>query len=98
VWLGFDRPKSIASGAAGGTFAAPIFGQMMARWGGLTSEPWATPSNVVAVELDKTTGDIAEDSLPADRRYTEFFIAGTEPPALRVDARRLFRHGPLIGF
>ncbi|MCC7003325.1 MAG: PBP1A family penicillin-binding protein [Gemmatimonadaceae bacterium] len=98
VWLGFDRPKSIASGAAGGTFAAPIFGQMMARWGGLSSEPWVAPSNVVVVELDKTTGDIAEDSLPTDRRYTEYFIAGTEPPALRIDARRLFRHGPLIGF
>ncbi len=98
VWLGFDRPKSIAPGAAGGSFAAPIFGQMMARWGGLSSEPWVAPSNVVLVELDRLSGDIVDDSLPPERRYREYFIAGTEPPALRVDARRLFRHGPLIGF
>ena len=27
VWLGFDRPRPIARGAAGGTYAAPIFGR-----------------------------------------------------------------------
>src|SRR6185369_16886431 len=29
VWLGFDRPKTIAKGAVGGLLAAPIWGQMM---------------------------------------------------------------------
>ena len=32
VWLGFDRPKTIASGAVGGGLAAPIWGQMIGRY------------------------------------------------------------------
>ena len=32
VWLGFDKPKTITPGAAGGTLAAPIFGKMMAEY------------------------------------------------------------------
>ena len=98
VWLGFDRPKTITPGAAGGSLAAPIFGQMLARWGGLSSEPWTPPRGVVVAELDRETGLLAEDTTPPERRYTEYFVAGTEPPALRVDARRLFRLGPIVGF
>ncbi|MEX2181485.1 MAG: PBP1A family penicillin-binding protein [Gemmatimonadaceae bacterium] len=95
VWLGFDRPKSIAPGAAGGALAAPIFGQMLARWGGAAEEGWAVPEGVVSAELDRDTGALAEFDTPAERRVVEFFVAGTEPPALRLDARRLFRLGPL---
>lgn len=98
VWLGFDRPRMITSGAAGGTLAAPIFGQMLARWGGLAAEPWTRPSGVVVAELDRTTGKLAELDAPAASRYTEYFVAGTEPAALRIDARRLFRAGPIVGF
>ncbi len=90
VWLGFDRPKSIAAGAAGGVLAAPIFGQMLARWGGATTDPWPVPSNVVLAEIDRETGDLSEPTTPVERRYVESFVAGTEPAALRVDARRLF--------
>jgi len=32
VWLGFDRPTSIAPGVAGGSLAAPVFGEMLAHW------------------------------------------------------------------
>src|SRR5678809_307407 len=32
VWLGFDKPKTITPGAAGGSLAAPIWGKMMARY------------------------------------------------------------------
>ena len=32
VWLGFDRPKTIAPGVAGGSLAAPIWGEMMAKY------------------------------------------------------------------
>lgn len=98
VWLGFDRPKTITPGAAGGSLAAPIFGQMLSRWGGLAAESWAVPRGVVVAELDRETGRLAEDETPPERRYTEYFVAGTEPPALRVDARRLFRLGPIVGF
>jgi len=96
VWLGFDRPKSIAPGAAGGVLAAPIFGQMLGRWGGATTAGWPVPSNVVQAEMDRDTGELAEADTPAPRRYVESFVAGTEPPALRVDARRLIlTFGPL---
>jgi penicillin-binding protein 2D len=99
VWLGFDRPKTITSGAAGGTIAAPIFGQMLARWGGLTAQDWPMPSSVIVAELDRETGDLAEQWTPDDRRYREYFVPGSEPGALRIDARRLFlTYGPLPVF
>ena len=98
VWLGFDRPRMIAPGAAGGSLAAPIFGQMLARWGGLVAEQWVPPAGVIVAELDRQTGLLAEPETPVDRRYMENFVAGTEPAALRIDARRLFRVGPIVGF
>lgn len=99
VWLGFDRPRTIARGAAGGGLAAPIFGQMLARWGGASAQPWPLPANVVVAEMDRATGDLAEPTTPPERRYMESFVAGTEPGALRVDARRLFlTFGPLPVF
>ncbi len=98
VWLGFDKPRTITPGAAGGSLAAPIFGQMLSRWGGLASDPWLPPSGVVSAELDRESGQLAEVETPPERRYVEYFVAGTEPAALRVDARRLFRAGPIIGF
>ena len=98
VWLGFDRPRTITPGAAGGSLAAPIFGQMLARWGGLAADPWTPPSGVVIAELDRKTGLLSETTTPVERRYTEYFVAGTEPAALRIDARRLFRAGPIVGF
>ena len=98
VWLGFDRPRPITPGAAGGTLAAPIFGQMLARWSGLTTDAWVAPSRVVAAELDRQTGLLAEPETPPERRYLEYFVPGTEPAALRIDARRLFRAGPIVGF
>jgi penicillin-binding protein 1A len=98
VWIGFDRPRSISPGAAGGTLAGPIFGQMLARWGGLTPAVWTPPAGVVTVELDRATGDLADPNTPPARRYAEVFVAGTEPAALRVDARRLLRAAPWVGY
>ena len=98
VWLGFDRPKTITAGAAGGSLAAPIFGQMLAQWGRLGAVAWTQPSAVVTAELDRASGLLADAETPLERRYTEFFVPGTEPAALRLDARRLFRMGPLVGY
>ncbi len=95
VWLGFDRPRSIMPGAAGGTLAAPIFGQMLARSAYGRGAPWTPLPTLVTAELDRTTGKLADASTPTDRRYSEYFLAGTEPGALRVDARRLFGWGPI---
>jgi len=98
VWLGFDRPKPIARGAAGGVLAAPIFGQMLARWGGAATEPWYPPLSVVVAEVDRETGALSDSLTPPERRQLEYFVPGTEPGALRVDVRRLFLLGPLPVF
>ena len=98
VWLGFDKPRSIAEhGVAGGSLAAPVFARMLAQAG--YTHPgsiWEAPSGLVTAELDRHTGKLADASTPAERRYTEYFLAGTEPGALRVDVRRLFVLGPIM--
>ena len=85
VWLGFDRPKTITPGAAGGSLAAPIWGAMMARYyaGRATPAGWNPPPGLVTAELDRVTGLLADALTPPERRYTEYFIPGTEPEPLR---------------
>ncbi len=98
VWLGFDKPKTITPGAAGGSLAAPIWGKMMARYYALTRPPttsWTPPAGVIEGELDRVTGQMATISTPADRRYTEYFVEGTEPEPLRFDPWKLFQFGAI---
>jgi 1A family penicillin-binding protein len=85
VWLGFDRPKTIAPGVAGGSLAAPIWGAMMAKYyaGRPAPAPWTPPVGLVTAELDRATGQLADSTTPPDRRYTEYFLPGTEPEPLR---------------
>jgi penicillin-binding protein 1A len=106
VWLGFDRPRSITPGAAGGSLAAPVWGRMMSRYFnssagraslGASDAGWIAPVGVISGELDRVTGQLATPSTPADRRYTEYFVEGTEPEPLRADPWKIFRWGP-IGF
>jgi membrane carboxypeptidase/penicillin-binding protein len=104
VWLGFDKPVTITSGAAGGSLAAPVWGKMVARYYAshpeiLTSRPadqWTPPLGVIYGELDRSTGELATDETPADRRYTEYFVEGTEPAPLRADPWKLFGWGAII--
>jgi penicillin-binding protein 1A len=104
VWLGFDKPTSITSGAAGGSMAAPIWGKMVARYyasqpqliASHAAEQWSPPVGVIMGDVDRVTGELATDQTPADRRYTEFFVEGTEPPTLRADPWKLFAWGPII--
>jgi penicillin-binding protein 1A len=97
VWLGFDRPKTITSGAAGGTLAAPIFGKMMADYyASRTPREWTPPNGLIAAELDRITGQLADSATPPERRYVEYFLAGTEPLPLRVNGWHLFRNGPIL--
>ena len=105
VWLGFDTPKTITPGAAGGSLAAPVWGKMMARYYASSagrslersSARWTPPLGVISGELDRLTGQLATALTPADRRYTEYFVEGTEPEPLRADPWKVFRFGP-IGF
>ena len=104
VWLGFDKPVSITAGAAGGSLAAPVWGKMLARYYAakpeiLTSraaEQWTPPLGVIFGDVDRATGELATDQTPADRRYTEYFVEGTEPAPLRADPWKLFAWGPII--
>ncbi|MGZ3372600.1 MAG: transglycosylase domain-containing protein [Gemmatimonadaceae bacterium] len=104
VWLGFDKPTSITAGAAGGSLAAPVWGKMLARYYAakpeiLTSraaEQWTPPIGVIFGDVDRATGELATDQTPADRRYTEYFVEGTEPAPLRADPWKLFAWGPII--
>ena len=105
VWLGFDTPKTITPGAAGGSLAAPVWGRMMAKYYGSSAgrelerslARWAPPVGVISGELDRMTGQLATIATPADRRYTEYFVEGTEPESLRADPWKVFKWGP-IGF
>jgi len=104
VWLGFDKPTSITAGAAGGSLAAPVWGKMLARYYAakpeiLTSraaEQWTPPVGVIFGDVDRATGELATDQTPPDRRYTEYFVEGTEPASLKADPWKLFGWGPII--
>jgi penicillin-binding protein 1A len=88
VWFGFDRPKTIMPGAAGGRLAAPVWGSFMnAVYIGAAPElpapePWSWPEGILAVQVDGATGLLASDACPTDRVYTEFYIPGTQPTQL----------------
>jgi penicillin-binding protein 1A len=92
VWIGFDRPRTITPGAAGGSLAAPIWSQMVARSGASTSRvPWNPPAGVISAELDRVTGRLADPESPPESRYTEYFLGGTEPLSVRLDSWGVFR-------
>ncbi|HSK18868.1 MAG TPA: PBP1A family penicillin-binding protein [Longimicrobiales bacterium] len=84
VWFGFDRPRRIMNGAAGGLLAAPVWGDFMRRvYIGdnaelPTPEPFAWPSGIVEREIDAESGRLANEWCPTNV-VPEYFIAGTEP-------------------
>jgi len=76
---------------------APVFAEMLAQAGYThPAATWDVPPGLISAELDRSTGRLADTFTPPDRRYTEYFLPGTEPGALRVDARRLFVLGPIM--
>jgi penicillin-binding protein 1A len=100
VWLGFDRPSTIMPGAAGGSLAAPIWGEMMARYyaGRAAPAPWSPPAGLLAAQLDRLTGMPADSLTPPAQRYTEFFVPGTEPQAVKDVPWRAGGFGGLLGY
>jgi len=85
VWFGFDRPRRILPGAAGGQYAGPVWGQFMRRvYIDEPAElpvpaPWEFPAGVVARQIDRESGKLAADFCAGDATYTEYFVEGTEP-------------------
>ncbi|MDB4905531.1 MAG: penicillin-binding protein family [Gemmatimonadetes bacterium] len=99
VWLGFDKPRTIMPGAAGGTLAAPIWGEMMRSYyaGRTVPTAWSSiTSDLVAVEYDRASGAPADAITPEERRYVEYFIPGTEPVALRRNPWGVAQWGAVV--
>lgn len=98
VWLGFDTPQSIVPGAAGGTLAAPVWGDMIAKYyqGNQPAGTWDDiPAGIATAELDRLGGEPATDTTPPEQRYTEYFMDGTQPGAPAQAAWALWSWGPI---
>jgi penicillin-binding protein 2D len=92
VWVGFDKPVPIAPGAAGGSLAAPIWGDMIGRYyAERSSGEWNLPAGIVAMDFDRDKMAPADSTTLPERRYTEYFIDGTQPG----DPWALFANGPI---
>ena len=64
---------------------------------GARTTAWETPpAGLVYGELDRETGALADALTPADRRYIEFFLEGTEPAMLKADPWRMPQFGPIV--
>jgi penicillin-binding protein 2D len=97
VWLGFDQPQTITPGAAGGSLAAPIWARVAAAADrGHEFTDWVPPATLESADLDRLTGAPADSATPPDRRYTEYFLPGTLPPALRFEPLSVFERGPVV--
>ena len=85
VWLGFDQPRRIIGGAAGGTYAAPVWADFMnaVYFGEAPLRPvpeqWSRPPELTARTVDELSGGLVTDWCPLDTRVSESFIPGTEP-------------------
>jgi penicillin-binding protein 1A len=97
VWFGFDRPRGILPNAAGGVYAAPVWGRFMRTlYYGETPElavpqPWPWPAGITTRLVDRTTGLLASTWCPAENAYEEYFVAGTEPTELCRPEQGIFR-------
>jgi hypothetical protein len=50
----------------------------------------------VTADLDRFTGQLADSATPPERRYTEYFVPGTEPEPLRSVPWKLPVFGAMI--
>jgi penicillin-binding protein 1B len=79
VWVGYDDYSDIR--LSGAMTAAPIWTEFMKKASALPQysgmKPFAQPTGVVDVQLDKATNRLATPACPDD--YMAAFVAGTEP-------------------
>jgi penicillin-binding protein 1B len=79
VWVGFDDYSDLR--LTGAVTAAPIWTEFMKKASALARysdmRPFAQPTGVVDVQLDKVTNRLATPKCPDD--YVSAFVAGTEP-------------------
>ncbi|HUF11952.1 MAG TPA: PBP1A family penicillin-binding protein [Longimicrobiales bacterium] len=81
VWIGFDRPQTIAGNAGGGALAAPVWATLMNRVYAERPAPagWMPPDGLAAVPVDRSSGMLATDDCPLEQVHVEYFLPGTEP-------------------
>jgi len=81
VWMGFDRPQKIMSDAQGGRLAAPAWLGFMNEVYARRPDPpdWPRPEDIIARDIDWTTGLLRNPFCPDSDVITEYFIPGTEP-------------------
>jgi 1A family penicillin-binding protein len=93
VWVGFDRPRSIASGGYAGELAVPIWADFMKRaTRGQKAEWFDRPANVMGLNVCRVSGKLptggCESVLVINRDghtehrsmvYTEYFVRGSQP-------------------
>jgi 1A family penicillin-binding protein len=83
VWIGYDRPTSLGSGATGGGFAAPVWGRIMRQvYADRPAPPaWQAPTGVVARRIDPWSGLVlGEGCHPhSGGATTEIFLARSVP-------------------
>jgi penicillin-binding protein 2D len=99
VWMGFDRPTPMGSASAGGSIAAPVWGRTVARYlsgRSIRQADWSAPIGVISADLDRATGQFANALTPPNRRYTEYWVEGTEPDSLKLDPWTAFKGGALV--
>ncbi|MEM7641500.1 MAG: PBP1A family penicillin-binding protein [Pseudomonadota bacterium] len=78
-YIGYDRPRSMGSGASGGGMCGPVFTEFMteaiAEYGGGEFE---VPEGGYFVKIDRYTGARLPDSATGDHVVAEYFRDGAE--------------------
>ena len=78
VWVGFDVPRTLGDGEAGGSVGAPIFTEFMQNaLEDAPALPFRIPPGVRLVEIDAESGKLPGPT--TTKRITEAFRPGTEP-------------------
>jgi penicillin-binding protein 1A len=88
VWIGFDRPQTIARGAFGGTLAAPVWSLFAREVYSHRPIPtgWSPPDGLVTLRVRRSDGALALSDT-TDASVTEYFLAGTEPSPRSIAQR-----------
>jgi len=80
VWVGFDQPRTLGRGEAGGRAALPIWiDYMRVVLDGRPERPPVPPRGVVTAYLNRETGQPTDEDDP--EAYREYFMAQAARPA-----------------
>jgi 1A family penicillin-binding protein len=83
VWVGYDTPQPLGSGATGGGFAAPVWGRVMKQVYAKRPMPlaWQEPPGLVWKRIDAQSGMVLQDGCQTrgGAITTEIFLAESVP-------------------